>query len=134
MDRNGSAERLSPAIKKMKINIHNSICIVGIIASIGLGIMSLPSRFMATPAEAEAYEIMQEGLKQEIALGADQDDVVLMSHYAQRNIQELTIKTRVMFFAAPSFFLLFLLLLILNRKKEKANPTLSSEGAHSSEG
>jgi hypothetical protein len=88
-------------------------------ASVALGVMSLPSHFMATPTEAKAYEIMQEGLKQEITLDPEQDEIVLLSHYAHGNSQEWVMKSRIMILASACFFVLFLLLLIMDVKKGK---------------
>lgn len=60
---------------KMRRNIQRLICMAGLLVSVGLGAMALPSHFMATRAEAKAYEIMQEGLRQDVTLGPEQDDI-----------------------------------------------------------
>jgi len=103
----------------MKRKIQKLICALGIIASVGLAALSLPSHFMATPMESQAGQIMREGLKQEVTMQTDQDEIVLLSHYAHSNIQEWVYKSRVMFFSAGFFFLLFLSLLIMDIKKGK---------------
>lgn len=96
---------------------------MGIIASVGLGVMSLPSHFMASPMEEKAYQIMQEELKHDVNINADPDDVVIMSHYAHWNIQELENKSGIMVLGAACFFVLFLLLLIIDFKKGKPTRT-----------
>ncbi len=103
----------------MNRNFQRLICVIGLMASVGLGVMSLPSRFMATPAEAKAYAIMQEGLKQEITHGPEQDEVALLSHYAHSNSQEWVMKSRIMILASACFFILFLILLVVDVKKGK---------------
>ena len=103
----------------MRNSMRRLICAIGILASIGLGLMSIPSRFMATPAEAKAYEIMQEGLKEGSELGSEQGDVVLLSHYAHWHSQERVMKSRVMLISSAGFFVLFLLLLVLDSKRRK---------------
>ena len=84
-------------------------------ASVGLAVMSLPSHFMATPMEQKAYQIMQKGVQQDISMNDNPNDVVIMSHCAQRNTQELKNKLVIMILSAACFFMLFFVLLILNR-------------------
>lgn len=106
-------------VLKMKKHFQKLLCVVGMIAAVGLGAMSLPSHFMATPMEEKAYHIMQDGLKQDVKIGSDQDDLVIMSHYANWNSQEWVMKSRIMLLASAGFFVLFMILLILDSKKGK---------------
>jgi hypothetical protein len=109
-----------------EMTIRRIIYVVGILASLGLGSMWLPTRMMALPMEEEAGRIIRAHAKSEtgkVEELAKDDDVSWLVQYAELRDAENTDAMRAIIQGALTFFVLFTILLLIDLKRKKPNTT-----------